>query len=115
MDRKRRSNQPFLPGLDLTPVPSASPVRYAVSEKVPPKTQRAPPEVAPRNAPHDCEPTVVVAADIRHADRPSGERRALGVFATRLAEIAVDLHLADQLSAERPAAATPPGGDRDHR
>lgn len=113
MGRKQRSDQPFLPGLDLIPAPRAAPARKTVEGKVPAETQCAAPEAGARNETPEREPTVVVAAAIRHADRPSGERRAIGMLATRLAEIAADLHLADQLSAERPAPPEPREPEQD--
>jgi hypothetical protein len=106
MGQKRRSDQPFLPGLDRTRTPRAprTPHKSASEQR------RAAPGRAPARG--SGRETFVVAAEIRHADRPSGERRALDVLAARLAEIAADLHISDQLSAERPLPRTPDAGDR---
>lgn len=106
MGQKRRSNQPFLPGLDLTRAPRV--------QRTPRKSEAEQRRAAPGRGParERGRETLVVAAEIRHADRPSGERRALDVLAARLAEIAADLHISDQLSAERPLARTPDAGEK---
>jgi hypothetical protein len=111
MSRKRRSDQLSLPGLGDAPAPRATAGLRNTRPRSAPDSRALLPASARRTDAPEREPTQVVAAEIRHADRPSGERRALGVLAARLAEIAADLHLADQLSAERPAAAALRGGE----
>lgn len=108
MGQKRRSDQPFLPGLDLTRAPRV--------QRTPRKSEAEQRRAAPGRGParERGRETLVVAAEIRHADRPSRERRALGVLAARLAEIAADLHVSDQLSAERSLPSTSQTVEKGH-